>query len=77
LSDLACLAEIAKRLGRKALKDIACVAKPDTVLGWYRRLVAAKFDGSKHRAHPGRPKVSTEVEALVVRFTSENRSWGI
>ena len=34
------LAEIAKRLGRKALKDIAQVAKPDTLLAWYRRLVA-------------------------------------
>ena len=37
------LAEIAKRLGRKALKDIARVAKPDTLLAWYRRLVAQKF----------------------------------
>ena len=27
------LVEIAKRLGRKALKDIAEVAKPDTILG--------------------------------------------
>ena len=38
------LAEIAKRLGRKALKDVACAAKPDTILAWYRRLVAQKFD---------------------------------
>ena len=30
------LAEIAKRVGRKALKDIAQVAKPDTLLAWYR-----------------------------------------
>ena len=44
------LAEIAKRLGRKALKDIARVAKPDTLLAWYRRLVAQKFDGSRCRA---------------------------
>ncbi len=43
-------AEIAKRLGRKALNDIARVAKPDTILGWYRRLIAQKFDGSRHRA---------------------------
>src|ERR1700681_220573 len=70
------LAEIAKRLGRKALKDIARVAKPDTLLGWYRRLVAQKFDGSRHRAYPGRPLVSAEVEALVVRFARENRGWG-
>src|SRR4030095_9737650 len=32
------LAEIAKRLGRKALQDIARVARPDTILAWYRRL---------------------------------------
>jgi putative transposase len=70
------LAEIAKRLGRKALKDIARVAKPDTLLAWYRRLVAQKFDGSRHRAYPGRPRVSPEVEALVVRFARENRGWG-
>src|SRR5215831_12443131 len=70
------LAEIAKRLGRKALKDIARVAKPDTILAWYRRLVAQKFDGSRHRAYPGRPRVSQEVETLVVRLAQENRGWG-
>ena len=36
------LAEIGKRLGRKALAKVACVAKPDTILAWYRRLVAAE-----------------------------------
>src|SRR6516225_1542895 len=66
------LAEIAKRLGRKALKDVARVAKPDTLLAWYRRLVAHRFDGSRHRGYPGRPRVSLEVEALVVRFAREN-----
>jgi hypothetical protein len=70
------LAEIGKRLGRKALRDVACVAKPDTILGWYRRLVAQKFDGSKHRQYPGRPPVSSEVEVLVVRMARENSGWG-
>ena len=70
------LAEIAKRLGRKALKDIACVARPDTILAWYRRLVAQKFDGSRGRAYPGRPRTSLEVEALVVCFARQNRGWG-
>ena len=28
------LAEIGKRLGRKALREVACVAKPDTILAW-------------------------------------------
>ena len=53
----ATLAEIGKRLGRKALREVACVAKPDTILAWYRRLVAKKFDGSKHRQYPGRPRL--------------------
>jgi hypothetical protein len=70
------LAEIAKRLGRKALKDIARVAKPDTLLAWYRRLVAQKFDGSRCRTYPGRPRIWPEVEALVVQLARENRSWG-
>ena len=70
------LAEIAKRLGRKALREVACVAKPDTILAWYRKLIAQKFDGSKHRQYPGRPPVSSEVEALVVRMARENSGWG-
>jgi hypothetical protein len=70
------LAEIGKRLGRKALREVACVAKPETILAWYRRLVAQKFDGSKHRQYPGRPPVSSEVEALVVKMARENSSWG-
>ena len=39
------LAEIAHRLGRKVLEDVANAAKPDTILGWYRKLIARKFDG--------------------------------
>ena len=70
------LAEIAKRLGRKALQEIARVAKLDTLLAWYRRLVAQKFDGSRCRAYPGRPRISPEMEALVVRLARENHGWG-
>ena len=57
-------------------KDLAQVAKPDTLLGWFHRLVAAKFDGSAHRRYPGRPRVSAKVEELVVRFARDNRGWG-
>ncbi len=70
------LAEIGKRLGRKRLKQVACTAKPDTILAWYRRLIARKFDGSKHRTYPGRPRVETAIEELVVRFARENSDWG-
>jgi hypothetical protein len=43
----ATLAEIGQRLGRKALEELAAVAKPDTLLAWYRKLIANKFDGSR------------------------------
>src|SRR6516225_5246988 len=69
------LVEFAKRFGRKALKDVAQVAKPDTILAWYRRLIAQKFDGSRHRGYPGRPRVCSEIEALV-KMAHENRTWG-
>ena len=66
------LAELGKRLGRKHLAEVACVAKPDTILAWYRRLIARKFDGSKHRSYPGRPRVDPAVEALIIRMAQEN-----
>src|SRR6266567_754589 len=64
----ATLAEIGKRVGRQRLKQVACTAKPDTILAWYRRLIARKFDGSKCRTYPGRPRLEPAVEELVVRF---------
>ena len=70
------LAEIGKRLGRKGLQQVARLAKPDTILGWYRKLVAEKFDGSKHRRSPGRPRVSAEIENLVARLARENSGCG-
>src|SRR5712691_7386654 len=72
----ATLAGMAKRLGRKALQEIACIAKPDTILAWYRKLVAQKFDGSKKRGLAGRPRVDAAIEALVVKLARENSGWG-
>jgi hypothetical protein len=39
-------------------------------------LIARKFDGSKHRDYPGRPRIAREIEALIVRFARENSGWG-
>ena len=47
------LAEIGKRLGRRGPEQVAGVAQPDTILAWYRRLIAGKFDGSKRRILSG------------------------
>src|SRR5215467_785458 len=70
------LAEIGKRLGRKALAQVASVAKPDTILAWYRKLIAHKFDGSKYRRYPGRPRIEPKLEALIVQIAKENSGWG-
>lgn len=43
------LAIKAKAVWRKDLARITTIATPDTILGWYRRLVAQKYDGSAKR----------------------------
>jgi transposase InsO family protein len=53
---------------------VARLAKPDTILAWYRQLVAEKFDGRKKRRTPGRTR--PEIEDLVVRVAGENSGWG-
>src|SRR4029453_8772460 len=70
------LAEIGQKLGKQALQEVATIVKPDTILGWHRKLVAQKFDGSPQRKAPGRPMIDPEVEAFIVRMAQENRSWG-
>lgn len=70
------LAKIGKRLGLKALKEISCIVKPETILKWFRKLVAKKFDGSKFRKTFGRPPINLELEHLIVSFAEENPGWG-
>ena len=70
------LAEIRKRLSCRALAQVASVAKPDTILAWYRKLIAHKFDGSKYRRYPGRPRIEPKLEALIVLMAKENSGWG-
>src|SRR5215472_17177456 len=75
-AERATLAEIGHRLGRKVLAEVVTVARPETILAWYRKLVARKFDGSKARRNPGRPRIKREVEQLIVRVAKENHDWG-
>jgi hypothetical protein len=77
------LAEIAHRLGRMALEEVAATAKPETILGWYRKLIAKKFNGSKLRRSVGRPKIDQETEAWSCRWRGKIPagatigSWGL
>ncbi len=68
------LAAKAKALGREVLDEVANLVTPDTLLAWYRNLIARKWTYS--RKGPGRPPVSEEIVALVLRMAGENASWG-
>src|SRR5712692_7112621 len=70
------LAALAHPLGPKRLKEVAALATPDTLMRWYKRLIAQKFDGSTQRQQLGRPRVAEEVEQLVIRMAEENATWG-
>src|SRR5467141_3055800 len=74
--DRLALAEIGQKLGRKALTEIATIAKPDTILAWHCKLVAQPCDGTQPRMSLGRLRIDKELENLVVRMARENRSWG-
>src|SRR5215469_8576909 len=70
------LAVLGKQLGRRGLEPVASAAKPDTILAWFRKLVAQKFDGSQHRLYPGRPPIGREIAELIIRLARENSGWG-
>src|SRR6516225_2826422 len=69
------LAVRAKKLGGRMLHELATIVRPATLLGWHRRLIARKYDGSRQRG-PGRPRVLEEIQRLVIRMARENRDWG-
>ena len=65
----------AKALGRNILESYAGIVTPDTLLRWFRSLVARKYDGSAKRG-PGRPRKRDEIADLAVKMATENPSWG-
>jgi len=70
------LAAKAKKLTRKLLEETSVLFTADTVIGWYRKLIAEKYDGSKNRKTVGRPKVNREILHWVLKIKSENMQWG-
>ncbi len=69
------LGEKGRALGRKRLRQLGTVVTPDTILRWYRQLIANKYDGSAKRG-PGRPRKPSEVRDLIVKMAKDNRTWG-
>jgi transposase InsO family protein len=69
--DRAIITALARVLGRDRWS--MCLVKPDTILGWHRRLVA------NHWTYPhrlGRPSTALETRRTIVRLASENPTWG-
>jgi putative transposase len=69
------LARKAQALGRKVLSELDTLVTPDTLLRWYRKLIALKWTYSR-RAGPGRPRVMKTIVDLVLRMALENPPWG-
>lgn len=68
------LAAKGKRLGRRLLNRVATIVTPDTIMRWHRRLIAAKWTYEQPRK--GRKGVMRRIKKLVVRFATENSTWG-
>src|SRR4030095_13236776 len=67
------LAARAHLVGRAALREIATIATPDTLLRWHRQLIARKWTYARRS---GRRSVLFEIRHLVVRMATENPTWG-
>ena len=65
------LAANGRALGRRVLNQLGGLVTPDTILRWYRLLVAKKYDGSA-KGRPGRPSTKPDLAALVARLANEN-----
>lgn len=69
------LAAKAKLVGRRGLVEEDTLVTPDTLLRWYRTLIAQKYDGSAVR-RSGRPKTADKIQKLIVQMARDNPGWG-
>src|SRR5262245_28023870 len=68
------LAVRAFRLGRRALRHIAMIVTPDTLLRWHRQLIVQKWTYWRKSSRCG---VLTEIRRLAVRMAADNSTWGL
>ena len=66
----------AKVLDRKVFGQVSCIAIPDSILRWHRKLVAAKWDYTARRKTSVRPRIPEEATKLILKFAHEKPSWG-
>ncbi|MCP4961893.1 MAG: transposase [Actinomycetia bacterium] len=75
-ADRAVLAVVAKAFDRRRLDRILLIVKPETVIGWHRRLVARRCTYPHNTPRAGRPTTPAELKGLVLRLDAENPTWG-
>ncbi len=68
------LAAKGKILGRRLLAKVATIVTPDTIMRWHRKLIAAKWTYPSNRI--GRPGIMKAIRKLIIRFATDNSSWG-
>ena len=69
------LARRAKAVGRHRLGQFATIVTPDTLLRWFRLLIARKWTFTRTNSC-GRPPLDPELEKLVIKLIEENPTWG-
>src|SRR4030095_14637852 len=65
-AERALLARKAKAVGRRASLELNTIVSPDTLLRWYRRLVAQKWNFAEPRG-VGWPGIMRHISELIVR----------
>jgi len=74
-SDRLLLAALSRHLPRPDWR--AFLVTPETLLRWHRELVRRKWAFfTRRRQRQGRPRLATELQALVIRLARENPRWG-
>ncbi len=63
------------RRSASKLRDIIRIVQPETVLQWHRELVRRKWI-HKRKQKGGRPRISQEIDDLIVQMAQENSRWG-
>jgi putative transposase len=56
-------------------RDVLVIVKPETVVGWHRAGFRLYWRW-KSRRRGGRPRITSEVRALIRRLAQENTDWG-
>ncbi|MEE8409740.1 MAG: hypothetical protein V3T05_09060, partial [Myxococcota bacterium] len=69
------LAIAGKDLTPEERAEVCQIAKPGTILAWFRKLASQIYDGSEKRG-PGRPRTAADRRKLIIEIAKSNPGWG-